>query len=254
MSLEILGTYRYMKTKEEIIMLNEMIKEYTELMTSLNESKEKANAMNKEMYKTDIKDRLADKDGWKKQLDKYAHMENFIKHKQEYLYILQYNMFNAFIVENMETIREIVNKYANKPIGEKRSENLYNELHALIPKEVMYIFSISINYRTFGGIEIYLNYKNNRHWVWIIDSGNSKEYRDSNTYSELTEEKTSDIINDAKGKIVNDIDKYIADTYEKIAVLNGKIEEVEKLYSEIRDAADEMNIWSYDTTVKKYRI
>lgn len=254
MSLEILGTYRYMKTKEEIIMLNEMIKEYTELMTSLNESKEKANAMNKEMYKTDIKDRLADKDGWKKQLDKYAHMENFIKHKQEYLYILQYNMFNAFIVENMETIREIVNKYANKPIGEKRRGNLYNELHALIPKEVMYIFSISINYRTFGGIEIYLNYKNNRHWVWIIDSGNSKEYRDSNTYSELTEEKASDIINDAKGKIVNDIDKYIADTYEKIAVLNEKIEEVEKLYSEVRGAADEMNIWSYDTTVKKYRI
>lgn len=254
MSLEILGTYRYMKTKEEIIMLNKMIKEYTELMTSLNESKEKANAMNKEMYKTDIKDRLADKDGWKKQLDKYAHMENFIKHKQEYLYILQYNMFNAFIVENMETIREIVNKYANKPIGEKRRGNLYNELHALIPKEVMYIFSISINYRTFGGIEIYLNYKNNRHWVWIIDSGNSKEYRDSNTYSELTEEKASDIINDAKGKIVNDIDKYIADTYEKIAVLNEKIEEVEKLYSEVRDAADEMNIWSYDTTVKKYRI
>ena len=41
MSLEILGTYRYMKTKEEIIMLNEMIKEYTELMTSLNESKER---------------------------------------------------------------------------------------------------------------------------------------------------------------------------------------------------------------------
>ena len=100
----------------------------------------------------------------------------------------------------------------------------------------------------FGGIEIYLNYKNNRHWVWIIDS------REGNTYSELTEEKVSDIINNAKGKIVNDIDKYIADTFEKIAVLNGKIEEVEKLYSEVRDAADEMNIWSYDTTVKKYRI
>lgn len=235
-------------------MLNKMIKEYTELMTSLYESKEKANVMNKEMYKTDIKDRLADEDGWKKQLDKYAHMENCIKHKQEYLYILQYNMFNAFIVENMGTIREIVNKYANKPIGEKRRGNLYDELNALIPKEVMYIFSISINYRTFGGIEIYLNYKNNRHWVWIIDSGNSKEYRDGNTYSALTEEKVSDIINSAKGKIVNDIDKYIADTYEKIAILNGKIEEVEKLYSEVRDAADEMNIWSYDTTVKKYRI
>lgn len=235
-------------------MLNEMIKEYTELMTSLNESKEKANAMNKEMFKTDIKDRLADKDGWKKQLDEYAHMENCIKHKQEYLYILQYNMFNAFIVENMETIREIVNKYANKPIGEKRRGNLYDELHALIPKEVMYIFSISIKYGTFGGIEIYFNYKNNRHWVWIIDSKYAKEYKDGNTYSELTEEKVSDIINNAKGKIVNDIDKYIADTYEKIAVLNGKIEEVEKLYSEVRDAADEMNIWSYDTTVKKYRI
>lgn len=229
-------------------MLNEMIKEYTELMTSLNESKEKANAMNKEMFKTDIKDRLADKDGWKKQLDEYAHMENTIKHKQEYLYILQYNMFNAFIVENMETIREIINKYANKPIGEKRKGNLYDELHALIPKEVMYIFSISIKYGTFGGIEIYLDYKNNRHWVWIIDS------KEGNTYSELTEEKVSDIINNAKGKIVNDIDKYIADTFEKIAVLNGKIEEVEKLYSEVRDAADEMNIWSYDTTVKKYRI
>lgn len=40
----------------------------------------------------------------------------------------------------------------------------------------------------------------------------------------------------------------------KIAILNEKIEEVEKLYSEVRDAADEMNIWSYDTTVKKYRI
>lgn len=235
-------------------MLNEMIKEYTELMTSLNESKEKANAMNKEMFKTDIKDRLADKDGWKKQLDEYAHMENTIKHKQEYLYILQYNIFNTFIVENMETIREIVNKYANKPIGEKRRGNLYDELHALIPKEVMYIFSISIKYGTFGGIEIYLDYKNNHHWVWIIDSKYAKEYEGSNTYSELTEEKASDIINNAKGKIVNDIDKYIADTYEKIAVLNGKIEEVEKLYSEVRDAADEMNIWSYNTTVKKYRI
>lgn len=229
-------------------MLNKMIKEYTELMTSLNESKEKANAMNKEMYKTDIKDRLADKDGWKKQLDKYAHMENFIKHKQEYLYILQYNIFNTFIVENMETIREIVNKYANKPIGEKRRGNLYDELHALIPKEVMYIFSISIKYGTFGGIEIYLDYKTNRHWVWIIDS------KEGNTYSELTEEKVSDIISKSKEKIVNDIDKYIADTYEKIAILNEKIEEVEKLYSEVRDAADEMNIWSYDTTVKKYRI
>ena len=71
-------------------MLNEMIKEYTELMASLNESKVKANAMNKEMFDTDIKDRLADKDGWKKQLDKYAHMENCIMHKQEYLYILQW--------------------------------------------------------------------------------------------------------------------------------------------------------------------
>lgn len=233
-------------------MLNEMIKEYTELMTSLNESKEKADTMNKEIFKTDIKDRLADKDGWKKQLTELALMENAVKHKQEYLYILQYNMFNTFIVENMETIREIVNKYADKPIGEKRRGNLYNELHALIPKEVMYIFSISINYGTFGGIEIYLNYKNNRHWVWIIDSRYAKE--SDNTYSALTEEKVSDIINSAKGKIIDDIDKYIGDTYEKIAVLNEKIEEVEKLYSEIRDAASEMNIWSYDTTVKKYRI
>ena len=229
-------------------MLNEMIKEYTELMTSLNEDKEKANAINKEMFKTDIKDRLADKDGWKKQLDEYAHMENCIKHKQEYLYILQYNMFNAFIVENMETIREIINKYAEKPIGEKRRGNLYNELHALIPKEVMYIFSISIKYGTFGGIEIYLNYKNNRHWVWIINTN------EGNTYSELIEEKVSYIINNAKEKIVNDIDKYIADTYEKAAILNEKIEEVEKLYSEIRDAASEINLWSFDTTIKKYRV
>ena len=229
-------------------MLNEMVKEYAELMTSLNESKEKADAMNKEMFKTDIKDRLADKNNWKKQLDKYAHMENFIKHKQEYLYIFQYNIFNTFIVENMETIREIINKYANKPIGEKRKGNLYDELYALIPKEVVYTISINVKYKTFGGIEIYFDYKNNRHWVWIIDS------KDGNTYSELTEEKASDIINNAKGKIINDIDKYIADTYEKIAILNGKIEEVEKLYSEVRDAANEMNIWSFDTTVKKYRI
>lgn len=228
-------------------MLKEMIKEYTELMTSLNESKEKADTMNKEMFKTDIKDRFADKDGWKKQLAELALMENAVKHKQEYLYILQYNMFNTFIVENMETIREIVNKYVNKPIGEKRRGNLYDEIHALIPKEVMYIFSISIKYGTFGGIEIYLNYKNNRHWVWIINTN------EGNTYSELTEEKVSDIINNAKGKIVNDIDDYIADIYEKIAVLNGKIEEVEKLYSEVRDAADEMNIWSYNTTIKKYK-
>ena len=63
-----------------------------------------------------------------------------------------------------------------------------------------------------------------------------------------------DIISKAKGKIIDDIDKYIVDTYEKITILNGKIEEVEKLYSEVRDAASEMNIWSYDTTVKKYRI
>ena len=229
-------------------MLNEMIKEYTELMTSLNESKEKADVMNREMFKTDIKDRLADKDNWKKQLDGYAHMESCVKHKQEYLYIFQYNIFNTFIVENMETIREIINKYANKPIGEKRRRNLYDELYALIPKEVVYIFGIRVNYGTFGGIEIYLDYKNNRHWIWIIDS------KEGNTYSELTEEKVSDIISKAKEKIIDDIDKYIADTYEKIAVLNEKIEEVEKLYSEVRDAASEMNIWSYDTTVKKYRI
>lgn len=229
-------------------MLNEMVKEYTELMTSLNESKEKAETMGKKMFKTDIKDRLADKDNWKKQLDEYAHMENCVKHKQEYLYIFQYNIFNTFIVENMETIREIVNKYANKPIGEKRRGNLYNELYALIPKEVVYTFGVNVKYGTFGGIEIYLDYKNNRHWVWIIDS------EDGNTYSELTEEKVSDIISKAKEKIIDDIDKYISDTYEKIAILNGKIEEVEKLYSEVRDAASEMNIWSYDTTVKKYRI
>lgn len=248
MSLEILGTYRYMKTKEEIIMLNEMIKEYTELMTSLNESKEKANAMNKEMYKTDIKDRLADKDGWKKQLAELALMENAVKHKQEYLYVFQYNIFNTFIVENMDKIREIINKYAERPIGEKRKGNLYNELYALIPKEVIYVFSVHVNYRTFGGIEIYLDYKNNKHWVWIINTNGG------NTYSELTEEKTADIINNAKRKIINDIDKYIADTYEKAAILNEKIEEVEKLYSEIGDAASEINLWSYDTTVKKYRI
>lgn len=229
-------------------MLNEMVKEYTELMTSLNEIKEKTETMGKKMFKTDIKDRLADKDNWKKQLDEYAHMENCVKHKQEYLYIFQYNIFNTFIVENMETIREIVNKYANKPIGEKRRGNLYNELYALIPKEVVYIFSVNVKYGTFRGIEIYLDYKNNRHWVWIIDTN------EGNTYSELTEEKVSDIINKAKENIIDDIDKYIADTYEKIAILNGKIEEVEKLYSEVRDAASEMNIWSYDTTVKKYRI
>lgn len=229
-------------------MLNEMVKKYTELMASLNESKEKADVMSKEMFKTDIKDRLANKDNWEKQLDEYAHMENCVKHKQEYLYIFQYNIFNTFIVENMETIREIVNKYANKPIGEKRRGNLYNELYALIPKEVVYTFGINVKYGTFGGIEIYLDYKNNRRWVWIINTN------EGNTYSELTEEKVSDIISKAKEKIIDDIDKYIADTYEKIAILNGKTEEVEKLYSEVRDAASEMNIWSYDTTVKKYRI
>ena len=229
-------------------MLNEMIKEYAELMTSLNEDKEKADRTNKEMFKTDIKDRLADKDGWKKQLEELALMENAVKHKQEYLYILQYNIFNTFIVENMEAIREIINKYAEKPIGEKRKGNLYDELHALIPKEVVYVFSIYVKYGTFGGIEIYFDYKNNKHWVWIIDS------KEGNTYSELTEEKTSEIINNAQRKIVNDIDKYIADTYEKTAILNEKIEEVEKLYSEIRDAAGEMNLWSYNTTIKKYRI
>ena len=229
-------------------MLNEMIKKYVELMASLNEDKEKADKVNKEMFKTDIKDRLANKDGWKKQRDELALMENAVKHKQEYLYILQYNIFNAFIVENMETIREIINKYAEKPIGEKRKGNLYNELHALIPKEVVYVFSIHVGYKMFGGIEIYLDYKNNKHWVWIIDS------KDENTYSELTEEKTAEIINNAKGKIVEDIDKYIADTYEKAAILNEKIEEVEKLYSEIRDAANEINLWSFDTTIKKYRV
>jgi hypothetical protein len=228
-------------------MLNEMIKEYKELMTSLNEIKEKADTMHKEMFKTDIKDRLADKNNWKKQLDEYAEMEKCVKHKQEYLYIFQYNIFNTFIVENMETMMGIINKYANKPIGEKRRRNLYDELYALIPKEVVYTFGINVKYGTFGGIEIYLDYKNNRHWVWIIDD------KEGNTYSELTEEKTIDIISKAKGKIIDDIDKYIADTYEKIAILNGKIEEVEKLYSEVRDAASEMNIWSYDTTVKKYR-
>ena len=229
-------------------MLNEMIKEYAELMTSLNESKERADAMNKEMFKTDIKDRLADKDGWKKQLAELALMENAVKHKQEYLYVFQYNIFNTFIVENMDKIREIINKYAEKPIGEKRKGNLYNELYALIPKEIIYVFSIHVNYRTFGGIEIYLDYKNNKHWVWIINTNGG------NTYSELTEEKTADIINNAKRKIINDIDKYIADTYEKAAILNEKIEEVEKLYSEIGDAASEINLWSYDTTIKKYRI
>ena len=229
-------------------MLNEMIKEYAELMTSLNESKEKADAMNKEMFKTDIKNRLADKDGWKKQLAELALMENAVKHKQEYLYVFQYNIFNTFIVENMDKIREIINKYAEKPIGEKRKGNLYNELYALIPKEVIYVFSVHVNYRTFGGIEIYLDYKNNKHWVWIINTNGG------NTYSELTEEKTADIINNAKRKIINDIDKYIADTYEKAAILNEKIEEVEKLYSEIGDAASEINLWSYDTTIKKYRI
>lgn len=229
-------------------MLNEMIKEYTELMTSLNEDKEKADKTNKEMFKTDIKDRLADKDGWKKQLEELALMENAVKHKQEYLYILQYNIFNTFIVENMGAIREIINKYAEKPIGEKRKGNLYDELHALIPKEITYVFSIYVKYGTFGGIEIYFDYKNNKHWVWIIDS------KEGNTYSELTEEKTSEIINNAQRKIVNDIDKYIADTYEKTAILNEKIEEVEKLYSEIRDAAEEINLWSYNTTIKKYRV
>lgn len=229
-------------------MLNEMIKEYAELMTSLNEEKEKADKANKEMFKTDIKDRLADKDGWKKQLAELALMENAVKHKQEYLYVFQYNIFNTFIVENMDKIREIINKYAEKPIGEKRKGNLYNELYALIPKEIIYVFSIHVNYRTFGGIEIYLDYKNNKHWVWIINTNGG------NTYSELTEEKTADIINNAKRKIINDIDKYIADTYEKAAILNEKIEEVEKLYSEIRDAASEINLWSYDTTIKKYRI
>lgn len=229
-------------------MLNEMVKEYTELMTSLNKEKEKADKVNKEMFKTDIKDRLANKDGWKKQLDEYAHMENAVKHKQEYLYVFQYNMFNTFIVENMGMIREIINKYAEKPIGEKRKRNLYDELHNLIPKEIIYVFSVHVNYRTFGGIEIYLDYKNNKHWVWIINSDNG------NTYSELTEEKAANIISNAKGKIVNDIDKYIADTYEKAAILNEKIEEVEKLYSEVRDAASEINLWSFDTTIKKYRV
>ena len=229
-------------------MLNEMIKKYVELIASLNEDKEKADKVNKEMFKTDIKDRLANKDGWKKQRDDLALMENAVKHKQEYLYVLQYNIFNTFIVENTETIREIINKYAEKPIGEKRKGNLYNELHALIPKEVVYVFSIHVGYKMFGGIEIYLDYKNHKHWVWIIDS------KDDNTYSELTEEKTAEIINNAKGKIVEDIDKYIADTYEKAAILNEKIEEVEKLYSEIRDAANEINLWSFDTTIKKYRV
>lgn len=229
-------------------MLNEMVKEYTELMTSLNKEKEKADKVSKEMFKTDIKDRLADKDGWKKRLDELALMENAVKHKQEYLYVFQYNMFNTFIVENMGIIREIINKYAEKPIGEKRKRNLYDELHALIPKEIIYVFSVHVNYGTFGGIEIYLDYKNNKHWVWIIDS------KDGNTYSELTEEKAANIISNAKGKIVNDIDKYIADTYEKAAILNEKIEEVEKLYSEVRDAASEINLWSFDTTIKKYRV
>lgn len=229
-------------------MLNEMVKEYTELMTSLNEEKEKADKVNKEMFKTDIKDRLANQDGWKKQLAELALMENAVKHKQEYLYVFQYNIFNTFIVENMDKIREIINKYAEKPIGEKRKGNLYNELYALIPKEVIYVFNVHVNYRTFGGIEIYLDYKNNKHWVWIINTNGG------NTYSELTEEKTVDIISNAKGKIVNDIDKYIADTYEKAAILNEKIEEVEKLYSEIGDAASEINLWSYDTTIKKYRV
>lgn len=225
-----------------------MVKEYTELMTSLNKEKEKADKVSKEMFKTDIKDRLADKDGWKKRLDELALMENAVKHKQEYLYVFQYNMFNTFIVENMGIIREIINKYAEKPIGEKRKRNLYDELHALIPKEIIYVFSVHVNYGTFGGIEIYLDYKNNKHWVWIIDS------KDGNTYSELTEEKAANIISNAKGKIVNDIDKYIADTYEKAAILNEKIEEVEKLYSEVRDAASEINLWSFDTTIKKYRV
>ena len=229
-------------------MLNEMIKEYTKLLTSLNEEKEKADKANKEMFKTDIKDRLADKDGWKKQLAELALMENAVKHKQEYLYVFQYNIFNTFIVENMDKIREIINKYAEKPIGEKRKGNLYNELYALIPKEVIYVFNIRVQYRVFGGIEIYLGCNNDKHWVWIINTNGG------NTYSELTEEKTADIINDAKRKIINDIDKYIADTYKKAAILNEKIEEVEKLYSEIRDAASEINLWSYDTTIKKYRV
>lgn len=228
-------------------MLNEMIKEYVKLTASWNESKEKADQFNKEMFKTDIKDRLANKDDWKKQLEEYAAMENAVKHKQEYLYILQYNIFNTFIVENMEAIREIINKYAEKPIGEKRKSNLYDELYSLIPKELSYTIGVHVIYRTFGGIEIYLDYKNNKHWVWIINS-------DSNTYSELTEEKAAEIINNANRKIVNDIDKYIADTYEKVAILNQKIEEAEKLYSEIRDAASEINLWSCDTIIKKYRI
>ena len=80
-------------------MLNEMIKEYAKLTTSLNESKEKADQFNKEMFKTDIKDRLTNKDDWKKQLEEYAAMEKEVKHKQEYLCILQYNIFNTFIVE-----------------------------------------------------------------------------------------------------------------------------------------------------------
>ena len=228
-------------------MLNEMIKEYVKLTTSWNESKEKADQFNKEMFKTDIKDRLTNKDDWKKQLEEYAAMEKEVKHKQEYLCILQYNIFNTFIVENMEAIREIINKYAEKPIGEKRKSNLYDELYDLIPKEITYIFSIHVGYRTFSGIEIYFDYKHNKHWVWIINS-------DSNTYSELTEEKVAEIINNANRKIVNDIDKYIADTYEKAAILNQKIEEAEKLYSEIRDAASEINLWSCDTIIKKYRI
>lgn len=228
-------------------MLNEMIKEYKKLMTSLNEEKEKADKVNKEMFKTDIKDRFADKDEWKKQLAELALVENAVKHKQEYLYVFQYNIFNTFIVENMDKIRKIINKYAEKPIGEKRKGNLYNELYALIPKEVIYVFSVHVNYRPFGGIGIYLDYKN-KHWVWITNTN------EGNTYSELTEEKTADIINNAKGKIVNDIDKYIADTYEKAAILNEKIEEVEKLYSEIGDAASEINLWSYDTIIKKYRV
>lgn len=229
-------------------MLNEMIKEYTKLLTSLNEEKKKADKTNKEMFKTDIKDRLADKDGWEKQLTELALMENAVKHKQEYLYVFRYNIFNTFIVENMDKIREIINKYAEKPIGEKRKGNLYNELYALIPKEVIYVFNVHVQYRVFGGIEIYLSYNNDKHWVWIINTN------EGNTYSELTEEKTADIISNAKGKIVNDIDKYIADTYEKAAILNEKIEEVEKLYSEIGDAASEINLWSYDTTIKKYRV
>ena len=228
-------------------MLKEMIKEYSKLTTSLNESKEKADQFNKEMFKSDIKDRLANKNDWEKQLDELACMEKTVKYKQEYLYILQYNIFNTFIVENMEAIREIINKYAEKPIGEKRKSNLYDELYNLIPKEFSYTIGVHVIYRTFGGIEIYFDYKHNKHWVWIINS-------DSNTYSELTEEKAAEIIDNANRKIVNDIDKYIADTYEKVAILNEKIEEAEKLYSEIRDATSELNLWSCDTIIKKYRI